>query len=409
MKNLLGDAEMTDLVLNLGADAGKEPVFDPAVVQRATDPYISNVGTPGDFAAQFPQPLNTHEIIAMCDEVGLYREIPEIRTSLNAETYREMNELAFISGSAYVSFLDGTCPEEYEHDGDNVTVSHKDIGAKKSLTERDIMHSAAVASLSRGRFGVGIGTLVGPNPSYAGLPGVNGEGTFAMEAIANLKEKELLAAAVLTLNGWDRLLAVGNATSNSLEFDGLATLLTSGTGAHYNDASGLSGTFSAIDYDRFLAESCAAPTLIAGPPSAIQEMMSAYFQLGYQGSQIVNHSSGDRIVPGYNFAGELFTGVGRLRVVADSNLPRTSTGGGTTFQSNLYGLRMTHNGEPLVYKSVQVPLTFKDLAPGCTAISFMVWAATALIVKARCAHSVYSKTFTGRVTTTCPVVGMTND
>jgi len=40
-----------DLVLNLGADKGKEPAFDPAEVQRATDPLVSNVGTPGDFTA----------------------------------------------------------------------------------------------------------------------------------------------------------------------------------------------------------------------------------------------------------------------------------------------------------------------------------------------------------------------
>jgi len=393
-----------ELVLNLGTDARQEPAF----VQRATDPVVSNVATPGDFAAQFPQPLNTNEIIAMCDEVNLYRSLPEIPNSLNAETYREMNELAFVSGSAYVAFTDGACPEEYEHDGDNVTVTHKNIGAKKSLTIRDIMHSAAVVGMSQGRFGVGMSTMVGAFPGGEGLPGGSDAGTFGMQDIADLKAKEMLLGSVLVLNGWDRLLALGNATSNSLEFDGIETLVSSGTGAHYNLPSSISGAFSAADFDRFLSESCAKPTAVYGHPTAIQEMMSGYFQLGFQGSQYVTHSDGNRLIPGYNFAGEVFTGVGRLQVVADANFTRTDMGSGE-FQSNLFALRMSHNGEPLVYKSVQVPLAFQDLAPGCTAISFEIWAATALIIKARCAQGRYTKKFTGRIITTCPTVGLTND
>jgi hypothetical protein len=396
---------MADLVLNLGADAPKERAF----VDRATDPVVSNVGTPGDFAAQFPQPLNTHEIIAMCDEVNLWRSLPEQRTMLKAETYREMNELAFTSGSSYVAFTDGACPEEYEHDGDNTTVTLKNIGAKKSLTISDIMHSMAVAGMSRGPAGVGIGTLVGGFASGEGMPGGSQTPSMGMESIADLKEKEMLLASILVLNGWDRLLALGNATSNALEFDGIELLVSSGTGAHYNLPSGISGSFSAVDFDRFLAEGCAKPQLIAGHSTAVQEMLSAYFQLGFQGSQIVNHTSGDRIVPGYNFAGEVFTGVGRLGVVADNNFTRTSMGDGSTFQSNLFPLRMNHNGEPLIYKATQIPLAFKDLAPGCTAISFQIWAKTALVIKAKCAQSRFTKSFTGRVITTCPVIGLTND
>ena len=38
------------------------PVSD-AVVQRATDPLAVNVVTPGDFAAQFPTPLDHTEIL----------------------------------------------------------------------------------------------------------------------------------------------------------------------------------------------------------------------------------------------------------------------------------------------------------------------------------------------------------
>ena len=397
---------MSELTLNLGADARQEPAF----VARATDPVVSNVGTPADFAAQFPNPLNTHEIIAMCEETNLWRNIPAKPTDLKVEYYREMNELAFTSGSSYTTFADGACPEEYEHDGDNATVTLKNIGAKKSLTLSDIKHSAAVAGLSRGPYGVGIGTMVDGFPSSEGFPGGSAEGVFGMQAIADLKAKEMLLASVLVMNGWDRLMVLGNSSSNALEFDGIENLISSGTGSQYNLPASISGTFSAADYDRFLAEGCARAQLIAGHPTAIQEMMSGYFQLGFQGSQVVNFNGpADRIIPGYNFAGEVNTGVGRMRVVADSNFTRTALAGGTTFQSSLYSMRMTHNGEPLVYRADQFPLSFQDLAPGCTAISFEVWAKTALIVKAKCAHGKYTKVFSGRVTTTCPVVGLTND
>ena len=77
---------MSELTLNLGADARQEPAF----VARATDPVVSNVGTPADFAAQFPNPLNTHEIIAMCEETNLWRNIPAKPTDLKVEYYREM-------------------------------------------------------------------------------------------------------------------------------------------------------------------------------------------------------------------------------------------------------------------------------------------------------------------------------
>ena len=55
--------------------------------------------------------------------------------------------------------------------------------------------------------------------------------------------------------------------------------------------------------------------------------------------------------------------VGRLEVVSDNNFARSDIGGGN-FQGVLYAMRMTHNGEPLVYRSVQIPLAFNDLVPG---------------------------------------------
>jgi hypothetical protein len=38
-------------------------------------------------------------------------------------------------------------------------------------------------------------------------------------------------------------------------------------------------------------------------------------------------------------------------------------------------------------------------------VSFEVWAKTALVIKHCCAHGVYTSQFTGRIVTTCPVIG----
>ncbi len=374
------------------------PATGEAFVARATDPMVSNVGTPADFAAQFPTPLDPTEILNLCEEVTLLQAIPETRTGLKQVTWREMTSLAFTSGSAYIAFVDGECPEEYTHNGANQTVDLKNLGAKKSLTVSDIMHSAAVSA-----GGSGIRALLGGYAAGQGLPGAKDVATFGREAIRDVKEKEAVLGMTLVLNGEDRLLAVGSASARPLEFSGIETWVSSGTGAHYATAS---GTFSAQAFDRFVAEACAKPTAVFGHPAAVQEMMGAYFQLGWQGSQTINVTSGDRIIPGFNFGGFVNTGIGRLQVVADSNFTRTANAGNTAFASNLYALRMTHNGEPLVYRETQIPLSMVDLAPGCTAISFEIWKKTALIVKALCAQSVYTfQSFTGRVVTSCTAIG----
>src|SRR5512138_2697042 len=143
-----------EVILNLGG--GQERAFQAGVVQKANDPIMSpQPATPIDFAAQFPQPLDTTELVVMCEELGFWKALPEKPTSLKAETWRELNELAFTSGSSYISFADGGCPEEFYHDGDNTTITLKNIGAKKSLTLSDIKHSAAVAGMN----GVGISAL----------------------------------------------------------------------------------------------------------------------------------------------------------------------------------------------------------------------------------------------------------
>jgi len=387
-------------------DITGEKVLDPVTgeewVARATDPVIAPqpYSSPADFAAQYPTPLDTTELIAMCEEVTVLQTIPEIGTGLKQELWRELNELAFTSGSSYISFADGECPEEYSHDGDNTTVTLKNIGAKKTLSISDIMHSAAVASANWN----GINSLVGAFPSSEGMPGGSNIGTFRREVVADVKEKEARLAATLVLNGWDRLLVEGDSNGNALEFDGIEKWDDNNSCSFHSNDNSASGTYSSTTYDRFLAESCAKPTHVFGHPQAIQEMLSGYFQLGYQGSQIVNFSSGDRLVPGFNFAGFVNTGIGRLTVVADTNFNVTDMGNGA-FQAHLYGLRMTHNGVPLVYRTTQIPFSILDLVPGCTAVSFMVWAKTALVIKHCCAHSDYTSQFTGRISTTCPVIG----
>jgi hypothetical protein len=382
---------MTEQVLNLGGGAEK------AFVNRATDPVVSNVGTPIDFAAQYPTPLNTEELISMCEEISTWRGLPEKRTSLREETWRELNELAFTSGSSYISFADGACPEEYYHDGDNQTVTTKWIGAKKSLTVSDIMHSAAVAAADWN----GINQLVGGFGSGQGLPGEFGQGTFMNQMVGDLKAKEMVLASTLVMNGWDKMLINGNAATNALEFSGLETIIASGTArTSYVEAS---GTFTAANFDRFLSEGCATPTDLFGHPQAIQELMQAYMQLTWQGSQQIKYVDNNRLVPGFNFASEVNTGVGTLKLHADRNFTKTAAGA-NQFASNIYALRMNHNGLPLVYKLSQIPLSFKDLVPGCTSISFQIAARSALVVKALCSQGFYRSVFGGRSVTTCPVI-----
>lgn len=393
---------------NLAPDLVGEEIINPttgeAFTARATDPLVlpQPYVTPADFAAQYPQPLDTTEIIAMCEELSVWQAIPEKETALNAELWRELTSLAFVSGSAFLFFADGECPEEYTHDGQNVSVTNKNLGAKKSLSMREIKHSMAIAAANWN----GINRLVGGFPAGEGVPGGSDVASFAVEAIAGLKEKEVRTSMTLVLNGWDRFLVRGNSASNSLEFDGIENYFDNVSGCtigNTNDNTA-SGTFASNDFDRFLAEACAKPTHIFGHPQAVQEMLLSYFSLGFQGSQLVNFANGDRIVPGFNFAGFVNTGVGRLAVVADNNFTVVDMGNGA-IAGSLWALRMNHNGEPLIYKQVQMPLSLVDLAPGCTAISFEVWAATSLVIKACCAQSRYDSQFTGRTATTCTQIG----
>lgn len=368
-------------------------------VSRATDPVVSNVNMGlVDFAAQFPTPLDPTEVINLAEEATLYSWIPAKNTMLQAETWRELTSLAYMSGSSYATFADGACPEEFTHDGTNTTVTLKNVGAKKSLTISDIMHSAAVSALPMGA----INRLLGPARNE-GTPGALNYGQAELVAtIANLKEKEVTLAAVLTVNALDRILARGNSSTNSLEFDGVETLLNTGTGVHTPATT--TGSFTALAYDRFLVESPVRPTVLMGHPATLQELQAGYFQLGFQNSMQLVVSEGSRLVPGYNFASSVNTAVGTLSLVADLNFARTNTGGGT-FQASIYGVRAIHNGEQLIYRPVQIPLSYKDLAPGCTAISFQVWEKSALVIKNRRFHSNWRGIFTGRIVTQVPIIG----
>ena len=383
---------MAETMLNLGEE-----------VKRGTDPVLNPVyASPADYAAQYPTPLDTTEILDFCEEITLIKAIPELRTGLKEHTWREMTSLAFTSGSAYVAFQDGYCPEEYTHDGANTTVTLKNIGAKKNLSIRDIMHSQAVASANWN----GINTLVGGGASSEGIPGGSDLATFQRAVVRDVKAKEIQLAMTLVLNGEDRLLVAGNHSNNSLEFTGFEQWATNYSCTFHTNDNSASGTFSAISFDRWLAEACSKPTHLFGHPQAIQEVMAAYFQLGFQGSQVLNVTNGNRLTPGYNFASVVNTGVGPLTVVSDVNFTKTNIGSTTAFQAKIWAMRMTHNGEPLVFRMTQVPLSYVDLNPGCTAISFEVWKATALIIKACCAQGTYTSQFTGRYSvTTCTKIG----
>jgi hypothetical protein len=137
------------------------------------------------------------EVVAMCEELSLYHSVPEEFTSLKEYTWRELNSLAFTSGSTYISFADGACPEEYTHDGANTTVTLKNIGAKKSLTISDIMHSATIAAAGYN----GINSLLGAQQASLGIAGNMDPGSFVRASVMDVKAKEIRLAMTLVLNG----------------------------------------------------------------------------------------------------------------------------------------------------------------------------------------------------------------
>ncbi len=393
-------AELGELARKAAAGDGEalqEAIQRSFMALRATDPNIlpQPYVTPGDFLAEFAVPLDTTELIAMCDETGLYRNLPEIVADTKTEMWRELNELEFVSGCNFIAFEAGGCPEEYRHDGDNTSIDLKHIGVKKTLSESDIRHSMGSIAAS-----YGIREIVG-GFNDGGLPGEQGDMPSLIRAnIASAKEKEMRLGSTLVLNGWDELLVKGNASGNAEEFNGVTNLVTAGNGARTNGGTS-TGTFNVTHFDGFMAAGCARPDAIVGHPSALAAISLAYFGIG---SSSIFYSNNDQIVPGLHFAGEIMTGFGPVRLIGDTRFPRTEVVAGSTFSSTVYPLKMRHNGEPLVYKRTQIPLSMKDLAPGCTAVSFEIWAVTALIIKAMCAQSAYSAIFNGLIDDSCTYI-----
>lgn len=358
-----------------------------------------------DFDLLYPVLLDPTEIWALCSEVSVAQFIPELEHPLLSYSWYEFSEMHLASGTFqnYLGFDDmgGDCPETYKDDGDPKSVDIKSLGVYKSLAERAIIHANAVMST----YGGGTNRVAGVANPVNTLPGTQYGGyNINLSTVRDLKAKEARKGAALLVNGEDWLLVNGDETANPLVFDGLVTQITEANGAYVNSAAP-SGTFSAIEFDRFLGEMCIPPDHIFGPPQAIQELQAAYFQLGFQGSQAISFNDGGRIVPGYNFASKLNTGIGTVTLVADRNFPRTNMGG-SKFFSALYPVRMHWEGENLIERRTQVPLQLKNLADGCASIQFMIWKATALVIKAMCAQAKYTATFSGNISTSnCTSIG----
>jgi hypothetical protein len=362
--------------------------------RRDADPMFPNgVPTPGDYSAEFGVPLDQTEIIALCEETGLYSALPEIVKGTKTESWLEMDQLEFASGCDSCAFPAGECPEDQVHHSENRSVALKHFGVRKTLTQSDILDSAASIAA-----GYGINKLVG-GWNQQGLPGELDTATLMNASIGNVKEKELRLAMILVLNCWDDLLVNGDSSVNPDEFDGLMDIITAANGAR-SCPTYMSGNFSVSDFDRFLAAGCATPQAIIGHPSALVEISAGYFSLGYQ---FAVYGDNANVTPGIHFSNSIMTSLGPIALIGDTRFPRVDMGSGH-FRTIVYPVRLTHNGEPLIYKRTQIPLSAKDLNPGCSAVSFEVWAVSALVVKAMCAQAFCEFTFHGIIDDGCTYV-----
>jgi hypothetical protein len=365
--------------------------LDDLVQKTVTDPVVllQPYSQPSDFAYQYPQPLDPTEILTLCEETRVYQALPEVVTPFNADSWREMDALE-MSGDGATNdgfFLKGGCPDTHTRAGDNLSRTRMYLGDQTTLAYEDVQHSLAVAAMR----GLGISAISTQDRRVA---------------VADAKAKEMLSMEILVVNNWDRALVSGNDTTNTLAFDGIETQVTSAAGARTN--ANPTGQFDVETFDQFLAQGCARPTHIFGHPMAIREIKLAYLQLGAASTQgpimqVVVTKDGQSIVPGFQMADMIDTAVGRLTLVPDFRFTATQVQP-DRFHSIVYPLRLYHNGEPIVYKSTQTPLSFKDLAPGCTAISFMIYAVTALVIKHMCAQAAFQSNWPGRVETGCTIV-----
>lgn len=360
----------------------EKTITDPVVLLQ---PYVQ----PADFTAQYPQPLDPTEILTLCEEVDVFQALPEVVTPLNADSWREMDTLAF-TGAGIANqgfFLKGGCPDTFTHDGDNQTKIRMYLGAQKTLSYEDIKHSLAVAAIQ----GLGISSI----------------STQQRRAnIADVKAKEMLLEEILVINKWDKALVKGNSATNVLAFDGIEIQVTAANGARIN--SDPTGTFDIEDFDNFLNAGCARATHVFGHPKALEAIKKGYLSLGATGGtqpimQVLITKDGNQIVPGFILADLIDTSIGRLTLIPDFRFTTIQVQP-DRFHATVYPLRVYHNGEPIVYKSTQTPLSFKDLSPGCTAISFMIYAVTCLVIKHMCAQSAFTANFPGVTGTGCDIV-----
>lgn len=362
------------------------------VEKTTTDPVVllQPYSQPSDFTAQYPQPLDPTEILQLCEEIRVWEALPEVVTDTNADQWREMTalEMDATGQTNHGFFLKGGCPDTHTRSGTNQTITRMYLGDQATLTYEDIKHSMAVAGMQ----GLGISAISTQNRRVA---------------IADAKAKAMLTMEINTINNWDRALVKGNDTTNPLEFDGIETQVTNANGARTN--ADPTGQFDVEEFDQFLAAGCARPTHVFGHPMALRAIKYAYMSLGATGGtapimQVVLNKDGSQMIPGYNLADQIDTSVGRLTLVPDFRFTATQVQP-DRFHAAVYPLRLYHNGEPIVYKSTQTPLSFKDLAPGCTAISFEIYAVTALVIKHMCAQALFTANWPGVVAQQCSIVG----
>ena len=369
-----------------------EGIVKGLVEKTTTDPVVllQPYTQPSDFTAQYPQPLDPTEILQLCEEIRVWEALPEVVTDTNGDQWREMTALEMSGDGAtnHGFFLKGGCPDTHTRSGTNQTITRMYLGDQATLTYEDIKHSMAVAGMQ----GLGISAISTQNRRVS---------------IADAKAKEMLTMEINTINNWDRALVKGNATTNPLGFDGIETKVTVANGACTN--ADPTGQFDVEEFDQFLSAGCARPTHLFGHPMALRAIKYAYMSLGATGGtapimQVVMTKDGSQMVPGFNLADQIDTSVGRLTLVPDFRFTATQVQP-DRFHASVYALRLYHNGEPIVYKSTQTPLSFKDLAPGCTAISFEIYAVTALVVKHMCAQRFYTANWPGVVGECCDIVG----
>jgi hypothetical protein len=403
MKSVIEALEKSNVDKTVLAELRQKAGFDennnPLIQKTETDPVVilQPYTEPADFDAQYPQPLDPTEILTECEEISVWRALPEKVEPFNADQWREMTDIDFATATGLTNdgfFAKGGCPDRITATGENKTITKMYLGAQQTLSYEDIQHSAAVAAIQ----GLGISRIM---HHTVGGPDI-------VDVVRDAKAKEIKKQEIIVLNNWDLALVKGNDSINALAFDGIETQVTEANGARVN--ANPTGTFDIEDFDNFLNAGCARPTHIFGHPKALEAIKKGYLSLGATAGTapiqqvVLTRAADGGVVPGMVLADEVFASIGRILLVPDFRFT-TNQVQPDRFSSTVYPLRVRHGGEPIIYKATQTPLVFKDLQPGCTAISFMVYVVTALVIKHMCAQSAFTANFAGVVGTGCTIVG----